>query len=475
MKKNIIYSLFFTALVLSGCKGDYDDWAAPQGFDAEEPVDMSLTATSVSSINMADVESETIALFSATADIPSGAEVTAYKAMIDGTKELAVDMNGHVNTAELTNTVVALYGKRPVERALSVVVYANVKKEGHGFLLKSDPVAVNVTLAAPDISDAYYLVGDMLDIKDTDGNTITSGWSADGMKAFNHSGQDVYEDPVFTLVFTATADNQYWKIIPKSNIDTDDFWANPGVVGVETDGDTSPDGTLTNKDAKAGLILKAGMYKMTLNMMDYTYTIQELSFEEFIYIPGNHQSITASWAVENAPALRSPGYDGVYTGFSYLNENFKFTKARNWDAEYNWNDFTTVSDGLINDEGTNINMTVPGFYYIEANLPDGKLTASAVSWGIVGPATSAAWDATVAPDMIWNPADESWSITAELNVGELKFVANKDWGINLGGTKDDLSQDGENLKIDEAGTYTIKLYTTRCASDKIYYTIEKVQ
>ena len=475
MKKNLIYSCFLSLIVLCSCKGDYDDWADPQGFDAEEAVGMSLTATPVSSINLADVETETVPLFSASADIPSGATVTAYKVVIDGSKELTSDMNGAVSKTELANSIVELYGKRPVERALSMVIYANVKNENRGFLLKSSPVQVGVTLAAPEISDAYYLVGDMFDVKDGSGNTITSGWGSDGMKQFNHSGKDVYEDPVFTLVFTTTADGQYWKIIPKSNIDANDFWANPGVVGVASDGDTSLEGTLVNEDGQAGLIAKAGMYKLTLNMMDYTYTLQELSFGEFIYLPGNHQAITSSWTLDNAPALQSPGYDGVYTGYSYLNGNFKFTKARNWDTEYNWNDFSTFSEGFINNDGSNINMTVPGFYHIEANLPDAKLTATPVSWGIVGPATSAVWDAALAPDLTWNPADESWSITTELNADELKFVANKDWGINLGGERNNLSQDGGNLKIEEAGTYQIKLYTTRCASDKIYCTIEKVK
>lgn len=459
--RKLIYGLFLAAVAFSGCKGDYDDWADPQGFDAEEPIGMSLTVTPVTSIDMATVEAKTVALFSSVVSIPDEAVVTGYKVLIDDSKELAADVNGSVSKSELTDIVVALYGKRPVERTLSFTVYANVKDEGRAFLLKSNSFQVSVVLSAPIISNAYYLVGDMI------------GWDADHMVQFVHSGEDVYEDPVFTVVFTTTAKNQYWKIIPKSNIDVNDFWANPGVVGVAIDGDTSLEGILVNENAQSGKIENPGIYKMTLNMMDYTYAIKELSFEEFIYIPGDQQAISSSWNLSNAPALRSPGYDGVYTGFSYLNGNFKFTKARNWDAEYNWNDFSNFSEGFINDNGSNINMTISGFYSIEANIPEGKLTATAVAWGIVGPATSAVWDATLAPNMTWNAADESWSITAELNSGELKFVANKDWAVNLGGTKDDLSQNGGNLSIGEAGKYLIKLYATRCASDKMYCTIEK--
>lgn len=63
-----------------------------------------------------------------------------------------------------------------------------------------------------------------------------------------HSDADVYEDPVFTIMFTTTDDNQYWKIIPQGNVDAGNIWAvenNPkGVVGVEKDGDDAMSGTL---------------------------------------------------------------------------------------------------------------------------------------------------------------------------------------------------------------------------------------
>lgn len=463
MKNKLVYGLLFSFAVLCGCTGSYDDWADPQGFDAEEAVGISFSAASVASINMANVDTETITVFTPTITAPADASVISYKIILDGKKDLTSDLEGKVVAADLTDAVVDLYGKRPVERVLSAVAYARINQNGVGLYAKSNAFEVKVTLVAPVISSAYYLVGDML------------GWDAVTMQKFNHSSVDVYEDPIFTTIFTTTKENQYWKIIPQDNVDKPDgFWTNPGVVGTEIDGDASLTGKLTNTSAKAGKIEKPGMYKMTLNMMDYTYTLQELAFSEFIYAPGNHQAITGTWKPENASALRSPAFDGVYTGYSYLDGSFKFTKARNWDAEYNWNDFTTYSDGFVSD-GTNIKMNTAGFYKLEANIPEGKLTATAVTWGIVGPATSAVWDEKAALDMKWNATDESWSITTTLKADELKFVANKGWGINLGGTKDDLSQDGANLKIAEEGTYLIKLFSTRCTSDKMYCTIEKVQ
>lgn len=129
---------------------------------------------------------------------------------------------------------------------------------------------VNFTPAAPFIDTGYYLVGDMFTIKNDKDETSVNGWSADGMVGFSHSGTDVYEDSKFSIVFTTTADNQCWKIIPKTNTEGE-FWG-AGVLGTVTDGDTATEGTLTTNNPQAGMITQAGMYRMTLDMMEYTYT-----------------------------------------------------------------------------------------------------------------------------------------------------------------------------------------------------------
>lgn len=136
-----------------------------------------------------------------------------------------------------------------------------------------------MTPKAPFIDSGYYMVGLMTD------------WKLDTNLKFTHSNVDVYEDPVFTLVFTTKDADQYWKIIPQGNVDTGNIWAvenNPkGVVGVEKDGDDAMSGTLlttTSKGetAKAGKIAKAGTYQMTINMMDYTYTIKQIASEYYL-------------------------------------------------------------------------------------------------------------------------------------------------------------------------------------------------
>ena len=50
-------------------------------------------------------------------------------------------------------------------------------------------------------------------------------WDGTKLVKFNHSGKDVYEDPYFTVIVKVPA-NCYWKIIPQSNLDAGNVWAN---------------------------------------------------------------------------------------------------------------------------------------------------------------------------------------------------------------------------------------------------------
>lgn len=246
MRKSFIYSIVLTTAFFSGCKGDYDDWAAPQGFDAEEAKNISVNITPAAAIEMENVTTETIQLFTASVDAPEGMEVTAYEAVLSKIDEngvaqgktiLAADASGNVSTKEVVSAVESYYGKNPIARNLAVTVMAYIKQAEQAFCVSSNQVEVQVTLIKPDISESYYLVGDMV------------GWDEASMIKFAHSDVNVYDDPVFTISITTTADDQYWKIIPQKNIDAGDFWANPGVVGPKVDGDDAMSGQLVNEGA----------------------------------------------------------------------------------------------------------------------------------------------------------------------------------------------------------------------------------
>lgn len=341
MKKKALYSLFLVVLTFVGCKGDYTDWAAPQGFEQEEGRSVSLSAVAADPINMAEVTTDSVVLFTPSVSMGESDVVSSYELLLGGTYNLPVSLGGKAKVSELADAVVALFGQAPVERTIS-----------------------------------------------------------GSLSAFISTGVSVMK----------------------------------ATTSIEL--------------------------KVTLSV----------DFNEFIYLPGNHQG----WNTSNAPALRSPNFDGVYTGFSYLDGDFKFNKSRDasWaDGEYNYNDFSTYSPEITLGEGTNFNVATPAFYYIVADVATGALKVTATTWGIIGDATVGGWN-TDTP-LVYNATDATWSVTTNLGAGKFKFRANGDWNINLGGDVSNLAQDGSDIAVEEAGNYTITVYMTRSTSDNIYCVLAK--
>lgn len=256
------------AMMLSACNEDFGDWVIPAG--NEQAAIHSFGDGSVSAadpIMFADLAEDVAAVKVANITAPKADSVFATSYQIQLGKDLHELMaDGMMSRTELENYVLATFGPRPVERELTANVIATVSN-GKTATRYTNPLTIKATPKAPFIDAAYYLAGDM------------TGWDAESAVAFAHSGKDVYEDPVFTIVVKTTEANQYWKIIPKTNYDGE-FWAEgeKGVVGVANDGDDAPSGSLTTNNPGAGKIANVGYHKITINMMEYTYTVEDLNF-----------------------------------------------------------------------------------------------------------------------------------------------------------------------------------------------------
>ena len=452
-------------MAMVSCTEDYTDWGNPQTNPQEEAVsfgDGSVTPVDV--IDLAKVETEKVKVASIVAPTSSNAAYTPnYKINFDG-QSFDIDADGNMATAELTSYIVDKYGKRPTERDIDATLDAWVSNGATAVkMATSEKFQIKAIPEAPVIEEGYYLVGDMFTTDDV------NGWTKEVAKAFNHSDKDVYEDPVFTVSFETTKADQYWKIIPKKNIDSGDIWA-AGVVGPKVDGDDSMTGTLTNGDAKAGKIAKAGKYKLTINMMDYTYTIEEVKYDPFIYFIG----ATDGWTNAEQKLALVDANTGTYTGFLYCADpnnwgnQFKFQRvAGSWDNEINSSTFNTF-DGAATNENGNIGVNAgEGVYYFDVNLANGTIKATKVeTMGLIGNFNSWAGDAA----MTWNAEEYCFEAT---NVGVTadgwKFRVNGGWDINLGGSLNNLTAGGDNIAV--AGN-TIKLYPTRKTSDNIYCTVK---
>lgn len=273
------------------CTEDYTDWANPQTNPEEEAVSFgngSVTPEGV--INLADVTGDKVKVASIVAPTSTKDTYAPFFKINFGGQSFDIDADGNMAKADLVNYITGKYGKRPKERDIDATLDAWLSNGSTAAkMATSETFQVKAIPEAPFIDAAYYLVGDLTE------------WGLDTKLKFAHSDADVYEDPVFTLMFTTTKDDQCWKIIPQGNVDKGNIWAvenaPEGVVGIEEDGDKAMSGKLltTNsqgKKAGAGKIAKAGIYQMTINMMDYTYTIKQIAPE--YYLVGKLQG----WASE---------------------------------------------------------------------------------------------------------------------------------------------------------------------------------
>ena len=467
MIKKILLGMTLLMSMVS-CTEDYTDWGNPQSNPEEEAVSFgngSVTPEGV--INLADVTGDKVKVASIVAPTSTkDSYKSSFKINLDG-QSFDIDADGNMAKADLVSYITDKFGKRPIERDIDATLDAWQSNGSTAVkMATSETFQVKAIPEAPFIDNGYYLVGDMFTTDDV------NGWTKGVAKAFNHSENDVYDDPIFTVSFETTKADQYWKIIPKKNIDADDLWA-PGVVGPKVDGDDSMTGALTNGEAKAGKIAKAGKYKLTINMMDYSYTIEEVNYDPFIYFIGS----TDGWKSNDQKLALVDDAKGVYTGYVYLADpnnagfEFKFQRAPgNWDTAIGASTFVTFKESAIGVANGNLGVKDgEGVYYMDVNLSEGTIKATKVTtMGLIGQFQG--WDAENDVVMTWNADEYCFEATnAGVTADGWKFRINKDWGVNLGGSLNNLTAGGANIAV--AGN-TVKLYPTRKTSDNIYCTVE---
>lgn len=466
--------LLLSAMTFVGCSDDFTDWASPQTNPQEDAIELpGYTASAVTtSIDLSTVTGDSVQVLTLSdATLPEGAVVsnTRVELLPDGDETatavtLAVDNEGRVGKADLQATIEGFYGKRPEARTLVGHVYSNVMINGQAFLVDAQTINVVATPEAPYIASAYYLVGDMC------------GWDAASAIKFTHSDADVYDDPVFSVVFTTPKADCYWKIVPQGNIDSGDLWheGTDGVVGVAVDGDPSLAGSLVTTAPKAGKIEKQGFYKLTVNMIDYTYTIEEMAAT--YYLVGDFGG-AASWDISNFNYALYPqttttqSYTTKWTGSG----SFKFfTEADNWDSAYGAELGTTAgaASGKLasnaNNGADNISVPEVGAYYTFTV----DMSAMTYTWtkcdeskvidynkiGLIG--VNGDWDNDV---FLTQVTSHNWYVEADVTSDcEVKFRVDgiwdvMDWGADVNiadrsygtGTKG-----GDNVKL-PAGKYKV--------------------
>lgn len=464
-------------LLAASCQDAENEFAGPQAYPKEDAITVpGFTASSTSAIDLA-TDAASVDVFNLSdAALPEGFALGTARIVIEPTDveaeatEIATDVDGMASVADLQALVESTYGKRPVNRAFKAQVYVDAIKDGQAVLIDAGVIDVNLTPKAPQISDAYYIIGE------------PGAWDpSDVTLKFNHSGNDVYGDPVFTITIPVAdndGDGNMWFAISDA-IAAEAYSTSGGkdwskVIGcAEGNGNNTEEGKVARR-AEIGndgsfMIPVDGTAKyirITLNMMDYSYKIEKLNFAEFIYERGDNNG----WG---GYALHGPNFDGVYYGAMKLNTMFKFCgDASDWNLAGNWG---YSADGIL---GENSNDNIPctsGFYMITADIANMtyKLTPF-TKIGIIGDGQPGGWNDDTF--MTYDETNHCWVATgvALTAGGSIKFRSDAAWdNVNIGGASLDklVFNSNDNISVTTSGTYTVKLYLEN-ESGQPYATLE---
>ncbi len=464
MIKKFLYGFAIIA-GLSSCNDDYTDWENPQSNAANSAAETFVLTVEqkVSSIDFATETAENIQLFTTNLqDGQTDAYTVTFSAEGKSEKPVLTTTDGQVASTDLQNVVASIFGKAPEERTIAVEVAAYVNIEtADGVIVaekKNAPFTIQAKLDAPIISTGYYLIGNM------------NGWDATNMLdfKFNHSDKDVYEDPIFTLIFTTTGNDQYWKIIPQDNVDANDTWAN-GVLGVAVDGDAALEGSLVTENPQAGKIEKAGIYRMTLNMMEYTYTIQEITPE--YYVVGDMQG----WKDNVMTCAFYPQNKMIHSYTTQFNGNANLkiwlgSDFGNWNAAYgSMTDGDNSAGGTLvgNNAGAMVCPEIGMFYTLTIDFSamtytwtklDNQTPAEYEAIGLIGGFCDWGTDVDMTEVTPHNWYYPNFTLTG---ASEVKFRANDDWadswgkGVSIADENYGVADyNGANFTV-PAGTYNV--------------------
>lgn len=476
MIKKLVYGFAIIAGLVS-CNDDYTDWASPQNNAAKDAVEkFELTVQpSVSSIDFATETAENIQLFTTNLQEGQTNEYTLTFSAEDKTETavLTATVEGKVTSTDLQAAVATIYGKAPVERTFTVDVEADVTiTTENGSIVaekKASPLTLKIKLDAPQISKHYYIIGAPA------GNV----WNpTETSLMFNHSGKDVYEDPVFTVMFPVEDGETWFAISDDIAVEKND-WAY--VFGcAEGNGNNGMEGSLARRselddDGSWKIVVNgdAAFVRVTLNMMDYTYTIKKVISE--YYIVGAMQGWNGD--AVNKTCMLYPNKNMTY---SYTTKfegaaNLKIwlgSDFGNWDACYG-----AIEDGDSSVSGTLVSTNAgaakcpePGtFYTFTANFHTMTYTwtrlenqdpVSYTNISLIGDFNN--WTLDTSLDLR-EVTPHNWYIGAvDLSGGEMKLCADKDWGVSWGvevkgrdiRKQNPLTYNGQNF-LAPVGTYDV--------------------
>lgn len=319
MKKVSLYIMALLSTALVSCNQDFETIFSPQTNEPEsllQTSDVSVSSTTPSAINIAeyiDADGMETPIPIGTVSVKEGAMPanTILKAEVEFAKDadfnnsIILDANSMVNSNEISiqpsllqdayfNAITRnpattdMYVRTVLYTVTGGTAEAIVGKPGENYYAEN---AVKFTpLNKVQISPAYYVIG------------AAGGWSADGARTqkFNQSGADVYEDPIFSIVVDAGGDDCWFAIGDDAALDAianDNDWTKLlGTKGASEDLKGTMDFRYNLGGDHSFHVTGAKKIKITLNMMEYSYTIEPVNVADAYYLVGGPEDWAGSAA-----------------------------------------------------------------------------------------------------------------------------------------------------------------------------------
>lgn len=464
MKFKSYLLLGLAALALASCDESFNDWASPAS--NEQGATVSFGNGSITEVPLIDFatavadEDGNIQVCQVNAPTANPAEwaEAKYEITLDDALTLEMTPDGKVNYDALREYVTKTYGVAPNEYDLAAKAVAFVgdgKTAVKMVLASSDPFNVKVKQDAPFIDEKYYLIGSL------------NGWDTNSTEyEVVNNGGDRYENPEFTITLDAPGEDFWFKVCPASAIGTgDDAWGQMLTSIDEADVEVTSDEQYYGIGQGGAFMVTAASQegfkkiKLTFNLMEGTFKMSAINFEEFIYGIGNG----TGWS--RVCPLRCENGDGEYSGYIYIDGGWKFRPLENdwggtdWGGTLDESALAGLYTGTLVEGGDIPAIPEPGYYRVNASLNSmtWALTEKITTIGVIGAFPDNSWSSDVAK-LQYNPATGAWEGTCAFPADvKFKFRANDDWKWNWGGTAENLTQNGPDMTI-AAGTYFIQLY-----------------
>ena len=321
MKKLGLYTMALLSMGLVACNQDFDTEFVPQTNLPESLLKMSDVSVAVNAPATIDLSEYIAEDGTAIKEIPVGTVSVNQGAMpantilkaqvefsksedfnqtialdansLDGVSEISVDpttlQDAYFNDITRNPATTTLYMRTVLYTVTDGTSLAIVGKPGENYFAEKD--VTFTPLNKVQISPAYYVIG------------AAGGWSADGARTqkFNHSDADVYDDPIFTIVVDAGGDDCWFAIGDDAALDAianDGNWKLLlGTKGASEDLTGTLDFRYNFSDGDHSFhVTGAKKLKITLNMIDFTYTIQPINVADAYYLIGGPEDWAGSAA-----------------------------------------------------------------------------------------------------------------------------------------------------------------------------------